>query len=150
MTPKWLFVEDDSSSGAGANIQVDATLVATAQAARYNLSSWSKSGSDTSDWEEYTYRPVRKTSTFVLFIVGLTSGSQWANVGDFQSSTTNYTGEITIGGTTLSHTSISIYGSASSANVQVRFYAPSTEVTSFWNGVAAGQSFLFKLSYQGT
>ena len=147
MTSRWMFFPAPSSPGLSSNLQVTATLDATVQAARYNLTSWAKSGSDLSDWEEYTNRPLRKTSTFVLLVVSLDTAESWSSASDFQTSTTNYTGEMTIGGTTLNHSSIGATAQGTDA-IQFRFYASSTDVTTFWNGVTNSQSLLFNVSYE--
>ena len=148
MTPKWLFVPDDSSSGTAANIQVDATLVATSGVNLFNLSSYTESGSDVDDWQEYPHRPFRKSTSYIELLLRVTTTGQFADKNAFVAATSNYTGELTIGGDTLEHTSITIAGF--STIVRPRFNASSSDITSFWNGVNAGESLTFKLSYQGT
>ena len=133
---------------ASANLQVDGTLVATSNAGRYNISSWTDAGSDVDDWEEYPHSPLRKLTSSIELLIKVTTTGQWSNKAAFVAATTNYTGELTIGGDTFAHDSIGISGFGTV--VRTRFNASSTDITSFWNGVNAGESFTFKLSYEGT
>ena len=148
MPPKWFFAEAPASA-ADANIQVDGVMdyVGTN---RYKVASYSESGSDTADWEEYPHTPIRKTNSYVEFLIKLTNTGTWSNVNGFTAGTTNYTGQFTVGGDTLSHTSITIAGAGSGVVVRVRFNAAAADLAAYWSGVNDGESFLFKLSYQGT
>ena len=150
MIPKWLFVDDDSSSAAGSNIQVVGTMVATSNANRYNLTSWTESGSDLDDWEEYPHSPVRKSARSISFLLELTATGTWNNKSAFAAGTSSYTGSLQIGSNTLPHTSISITGPGNGTTVFVRFNASTSDTSAFWANVASGQTLNFNFSYSGT
>tara|TARA_R100000654_G_scaffold13879_5_gene30050 strand:+ start:519 stop:968 length:450 start_codon:yes stop_codon:yes gene_type:complete len=148
MTPSWIYVPAPSAAAASANYQVDG-IMDEVNTNRYKVASFAESGSDAADWEEYPFTPIRKSNSHIEFLIKLTSTGQFSNKSAFTAATTNYTGEFTVGGDTFSHTSITIAGPGNGTIVRVRFVAATADINSYWSGVSDGESFLFKLSYEG-
>lgn len=154
MSPKWLFFP--SPPATGVKLQLDAELVATARANKFNVTNTTLSGSDdvANNYLVYAPGPIRKSTTYIEWLFSLDSSGDYANAGDWETAVTNAGDLITASstwthdGVTFTPTSIThTHGSNAGTVVRVRWNASSTDVTNFWDTVAGGETFQIKLNW---
>jgi hypothetical protein len=154
VTPKWLFFP--SPPATGVKLQLDAELVATARADRFNVTNTTLSGSDdvANNYLIYTFGPIRKSTTYIEWLFSLDSSGDYANAGDWETAVTNAGNIITasstwihdsatFGATSVTHT----HGSNAGTVVRVRWNGSSTDVDNFWNTLAGGETTQIKLNW---
>ena len=152
--PHWLFFP--TPPAAGVKLQLDAELVATARTNRFNLTNATLSGTDdvANNYDLYSFAPLRKSTTYIEWLVKVKSTGDYATTGDWETDVTNAGGIIVADSTwthdgadfnavTITHT----HGADSGVNLRVRWNGSSTDVTNFWNTLAAGETTQIKLNW---
>ena len=150
--PKWLFFPTPVSSG-GPNLTITATTVAdpSSGVARSNLNNQTFGGTQASDFVAYTSNPLRKSSTnaYIEWLFKVNTSGTYATKGDFSGAVTldqnNCT--LTMNGTTLTTTSVTIAGADSGTVVRIRFNGTSSNVSSVWTGTGSGDTVSLSLTW---
>ena len=152
--PHWLFFP--TPPAAGVKLQLDAELVATARTTRFNTTNATLSGTDdvANNYDLYSFAPLRKSTTYIEWLVKVKSTGDYTTAGDWETDVTN-AGGIIVADSTWTHdgadfnaTSIThTHGSNSGVVLRVRWNGSSTDVTNFWNTLAAGETTQIKLNW---
>lgn len=159
MTPppnKWLFFPTPVASGV--KFQLDATLSTSPKfsATRFNISSGTFSGTDdvSNNYELYTSQPIRKSTTYIELLVSIQTDGDYSDAGTWETAVTNASGldnatstwthdGADFGSTSVTHT----HGSNSGSILRIRWNGSSTDVTNFWNTMAAGEVSTIKMNW---
>ena len=151
--PHWLLFP----APAGVKLQLDAELVAAPRGSiNFNLTNSTLSGTDdvANNYELYASTPLRKSTTYIEWLLKVKSSGDYANAGAWETVVTNAGGIITadstwthdgaaFNATSVTHT----HGSNSGTILRVRWNGSSTDVTNFWNTLAAGETTQLKLNW---
>jgi len=133
-----------------------AELVATARATKFNVTNATLSGSDdvANNYAIYVHSPLRKYTTSIEWLLNVDSSGDYANAGAWETAVTNAGDLITASstwthdGASFSPTSIThTHGSDAGTVVRVRWNGSSTDITNFWNTLAAGETTQLKLNW---
>lgn len=156
MTPTWIYVPDEGSSGlVTPDYQLDATTVAGSNSDRRDLTSTSESGSAAGDFEVYPLSTIRRYSNYLETLLRLSTGGSFSSLADFNASTSNLVTTFSIGGNVISvatiATSTQAAGSRTGTVVRFRWFVPSATLATYWANVASsGEAFQLTLNYDGT
>lgn len=145
--PRWLFFPTQATSGA--NVTFTGELVKDlSTSTRSGFNNWAVSGPDAADYDEYTFSPFRKTTSYIEFIVKLDATQTYANVNAWTSANTLTTGTtLAIENTLLAFTSTTVAGSGTGTNLRIRFNASSTVLNAFWTTGSIGDTVTMNLVY---
>lgn len=149
MTPKWFFYEPGAPSVLQPQLQFDATLVATSNALRFNLTNYSTTGTDASYFQPYASIPLRRNSsgTQIQFLFNLSSSSPWVNNQDFLANVAIQNLVLDIGGNLLAPSSWDVVAAGTTTVLRSRFNGSQSYITNYWSNVSAGDAFQFKMFY---
>ena len=145
--PRWLFFPTQATGGANVTFAGDLgkNLSGTS---RSGFANWAVSGPDAVEYDEYSFSPFRKTTSYIEWIVKLDATQTYANVNAWTSANTLTTGTtLAIESTLLAFTSTTVAGSGTGTNLRIRFNASSTVLNAFWNTGSSGDTVTMNLVY---
>ena len=151
--PKWLFFPTPVSSGGSPNLTITATTVAdlTTNPIRSNLNNQTLGGTQASDFVAYASNPLRRAfaNTYIEWLFKVNTSGTYATKGDFSSAVTidQNNSTLTMNGTTLTTTSVTIVGSNAGTIVRMRFFGNSSDVSSVWTGTGSGDTVSLSLTW---
>ncbi len=145
--PRWLFFPTQATGGANVTFTGDVNTDLTG-VSRAGFNNWAVSGPDAVDYDEYSFSPFRKFSSFVEWIVKVDPTQTYANKGDWTSANTLITGTtLAIDTTLLFYSSLAVSGGNNGTVLRIRFYASSTVLNAFWNSGSNGDTVTMNLVY---
>ena len=150
MTPdRWLFFPG-LSVGVSAPVQFTGNINKDLSGSnRAGVNNWAVTGSDAIEYDEYPFSGFRKLSTSIEWIVRIDTTQTYADLNAWNAANTlSLSGSsISLDGTLLNATSLTVAGSGTGNLARFRFGASSSDLTTWWNAGLNGDPLSMTINY---
>ena len=150
MTPdRWLFFPG-LTVGLAAPVQFNANINKSLLGTnRAGVTNWSVTGSDAIEYDEHPFSPLRKLSTSIEWFARLDTTQTYADLNAWNAANTlSLSGSsISLDGTLLNATSLTVAGIGTNNVLRFRFGASSSDLTTWWNAGLNGDPLSVTINY---